>query len=76
MVLVEFIVEWFEAKNNDKYYHNMRIDKPDNASDYLQLVRKRYKLYNDDAALDKIILSFREGKFGPVTLDDPVVLES
>jgi hypothetical protein len=75
MILAEFIIEWFEKEKNNKYYTNLRIEKPHNASEYLEMVRKRYLLYDYDAALDKILLSLREGDLGPITFDDPVQIE-
>jgi len=75
MVLTEFIIEWFEKEKNNKYYTNLRVEKPQNSADYLESVRKRYKLYDYDAALDKILMALREGELGHITLDDPIQLE-
>jgi hypothetical protein len=45
MILVELRIEWSEKEKSNKYYTNLRIEKPQNASEYLEMVRKRYLLY-------------------------------
>lgn len=45
-----------------------------NSTEYLDSIRQKHKLYDYDAAFDRIILSFREGKLGPITLDDPIIV--
>lgn len=57
--IVSYIIEQCEADGNDKYWKNLRIDKPNNATEYLDSIRSKHKLYDYDAAYDRIILSFR-----------------
>ena len=73
--MVRYIMEQFEADGNDKYYKNFRIDKPDDVSDYLARIRSKHKIYDYDAAYDRILGRFREGKLGNVTLDDPIIVD-
>lgn len=72
--IVNYIIEQCDADGNDKYYKNLRIERPSNATDFLDSIRSKHKLYDYDAAYDRIIHSFREGKLGKVTLDDPITV--
>ena len=59
---------------NDKYWQYFKIDKPETASDFLQAIRNKHKLYDSDAAFDRILINFREGNLGKMTLDEPIVV--
>lgn len=72
--LVSYIMEQCEADGNDKYYKNLRIERPSNTTDFLDSIRAKHQLYDYDAAYDRIIHSFRDGKLGKVTLDDPITV--
>jgi ribosome biogenesis GTPase A len=73
--MVRFIMEQCEHDGNDKYWQNFRIDKPSTSTDFLEAIRGKHQLYDYDAAYDRIIMAFREGKLGRVTLDDPITFE-
>jgi ribosome biogenesis GTPase A len=38
-------------------------------------IRNKHKIYDYDAAYNRIIQNYREGKLGKITLDDPIVVE-
>ena len=67
-------MEQCEADGNDKYWKNFRIEKPDNVADYLDSIRSKHKIYDYDAAYDRILGNFRQGKLGKVTLDNPIIV--
>lgn len=72
--IINYIIEQCEADQNDKYWKNLRIERPLNATEFLDSIRSKHKLYDYDAAYDRIINNFREGKLGNITLDDPITL--
>ena len=41
----------------------------------MEMVRSKHKLFNYDAAYDRILTNYREGNLGKVTLDDPIVVD-
>jgi hypothetical protein len=73
-VMVQYIIEQCDADHNDKYWKNFRIDKPSNATDFLDSIRHKHKLFDYDAAFDRILINFREGSLGKMTLDDPITV--
>lgn len=74
-IMVQYIIEQCDADGNDKYWKNFRIEKPLNSTDFLDSIRNKHKLYDYDAAFDRILLNFREGALGKITLDDPITID-
>ena len=70
--LVNYIVEQCEHDGNEKYWQNMRVERPSNSAEYIDMIRTKHRLYNYDAVYDRIIGNYRDGKLGRVTLDDPI----
>jgi hypothetical protein len=64
MLMVEYIIEHCNSVGNDKYWQNLRIEKPSNAAEFLDRIRNKQKLYDYDAAFDRILINFRDGKLG------------
>lgn len=74
MTLVDYIIEQSDYDQNEHYWKNFRIDKPRNAVEFLDSIRNKHQLYNYDAAFDRILGFYREGKLGPITLDEPIIV--
>lgn len=72
--MVNYIIEQSNADNNEHYWQNLRINKPSNATDFLDSIRNKHKIYDYDAAYDRILIKYREGDLGKVTLDDPILV--
>lgn len=51
----------FEKQNNDKYWKNMRIEKPIDFQDYFDQVRRKQKVFEYDGVCDRVLTKFREG---------------
>lgn len=64
-------MECYEEEKNEKYWKNLRIEKPVDFEDFFFKVRNKYKIHDYDAACDHIIQKFRDGELGPFTLDRP-----
>jgi ribosome biogenesis GTPase A len=56
-------------QKSEKYWQNLRIEKPKDFNDFFLKVRNKYKLNEYSTVCAHIIQAFREGKLGPVTLD-------
>lgn len=72
--MVQYIIEQSNADGNDHYWKNLRIEKPANATEFLDSIRSKHQLFDYDAAFDRILINYREGKLGKITLDDPITV--
>lgn len=59
LTVAEFMYEKFVSENNEKYWQNLKISKPDDFEDYFFKIRNKYKLHDYDAVSDFIIHRFR-----------------
>ena len=49
----------FQNQNNQKYWKNMRIQKPIDFSDYFDQIRRKNRIFDYDAVCDRILNKFR-----------------
>ena len=69
-VIMEYLIEQARRDDNQLFWKNLRVPCPLSSQELIDSVRNKHKLYDYDAAMDRVLGRFREGKLGRVTLDD------
>lgn len=70
-LIIEYMLWQLNQQKVKKYMHFYGLHSQMNiAEDLIHFVRKKYFLFDYDAAYEKILIHFREGKLGNITLDN------